>query len=300
MNPKFSIVIPNLHSPIIDQVLHAIRQQRYPLAEVEVIVVGLDKYNLVKDDDLVSFISTEQPTPPAKATNIGLQHARGEIICLLDADCLVEPDWLEALDHHFSDPEVYVVAGTFDFPTDDFWTIADSLAHYSEVLGRQKMRLPEAPSQNFALRRVVIEQVGALDDRFPRPGGEDTEFTRRLSDAGFDIWFAPNVKVFHQVKRPSLALFCERSFRFGRYSVWGLPDEAWKQKRPLYLSHWALALLTSPIMPPYFAFLTFWQNPHLLRFWYTFPALVLSRFVWRLGVAKSLWRPEIEEIAHFF
>jgi len=53
MTTQISIVIPNLHSPIIDQTLDSIRKQMFELGQLEVIVVGRDRHGLVHEDDLV-------------------------------------------------------------------------------------------------------------------------------------------------------------------------------------------------------------------------------------------------------
>ncbi len=66
-----SIVIPNLHSPVINRVLATLKSQSwYPVA-FEVIVVGLDRYGLVTEDASVRFLRTDGPASPAKARNLG-------------------------------------------------------------------------------------------------------------------------------------------------------------------------------------------------------------------------------------
>src|SRR5689334_2346672 len=81
-----SVVIPNLHSPLIGQVIEALGRQTARSAIHELIVVGQDRYGLVPDD--VRFIQTPQPISPAAARNLGARDAGGEYVLFLDADCI--------------------------------------------------------------------------------------------------------------------------------------------------------------------------------------------------------------------
>lgn len=291
---KFSIVIPNLNSPVIDKVIKAIQHQQRSLHDVEVIIIGQDKYGLIEPEMRVQFIQTG-PTAPAKARNLAWKQAKGEIICFIDADCVVAPNWLTELEKSLTDSQKHIVCGTFTFPLDDYWTVADTLAHYSATLSDQPHRMIEAPSMNLALPRTALEEIGGFDERFPHPAGEDVVLTRRLGHLGYEICYTPRVTLFHEVRRGSLRGLWQHSFRFGRYAVWTLPEKIWVEARPRYLSHWSLALGSSVLAPWYVGLRVFWRNWKLLKFWYTIPAVLLAKFAWQLGVAQSLWSPTIHK-----
>src|SRR5512139_3828680 len=91
-----SIIIPNLHSPVIGETLTSLERQTYQGA-FEVIVVGQDRYGLVKEREGVKHIVTPEPASPAKARNIGIQAAKGDILVFIDADCVAASDWLSCL-----------------------------------------------------------------------------------------------------------------------------------------------------------------------------------------------------------
>ena len=77
MTERIAVIIPNLHSPIIDRVLESLETQTKSIDEV--IVVGLDRHNLIKTTPKVRFISTGQPVSPAEARNIGMANSSADI-----------------------------------------------------------------------------------------------------------------------------------------------------------------------------------------------------------------------------
>ena len=84
-NPEYSIVIPNLHSPRIGEVLDALcRQEGVDSAGYEILVIGRDMYGLVKKheagDKRVRFLESERDLNPAEARNRGIKAARGKLI----------------------------------------------------------------------------------------------------------------------------------------------------------------------------------------------------------------------------
>ena len=64
---SISIIIPNLHSPLVGEVIAALRAQTARDRIAEIVVVGQDRYGLVVPDDLVRPIVTERPVYPGAA-----------------------------------------------------------------------------------------------------------------------------------------------------------------------------------------------------------------------------------------
>ena len=65
----FSIIIPNLNSPIIDQTIASLENQNFKRGEFEIIVVGMDKDGLVPRDGSVNLVESKEPLPPSQARN---------------------------------------------------------------------------------------------------------------------------------------------------------------------------------------------------------------------------------------
>lgn len=107
-----SIVIPawNEQERIADCLTNAVRQRVEPY---EVIVVD----NRSTDDtvQVVEEFIRDHPDAPVKllhqddeqglipTRNFGLNHASGDILGRIDADCMLKPDWVEVVTHIFTD-----------------------------------------------------------------------------------------------------------------------------------------------------------------------------------------------------
>src|SRR3990172_1326999 len=80
----YSVVIPDLHSPRIGEVLDALRRQAGVDGDYEILVVGRDRYGFVRqheaEDKRVRFLESERDLNPAEARNCGIQAARGKLI----------------------------------------------------------------------------------------------------------------------------------------------------------------------------------------------------------------------------
>jgi glycosyltransferase involved in cell wall biosynthesis len=283
---RVSIIIPNLHSPIIDRTLESIREQTYGLTDVEVIVVGMDKYEIVQKNELVYYYRTERPVSPAVARNLGIKVAQGEIICFIDADCVAAPDWLDVLIARYSDPSVHVVGGGIDFPRDNYWTVCDNFSWFHEVLAIAPAGMrPYLPTLNLSLHREVVEQVGGMDESFPWPAGEDTEWTTRIRLAGYALHFEPNAVIYHHHPRNTLKQILKHAYYFGYNSVKVDPRYADALRTPPFMRHSLSVLLLAPLLA---AGATGRVLVNLRHYLHTLPAIYLTKLSWCIGAARRL------------
>ncbi len=209
-----SVVIPNLNSPLIDQVLDALRAQT--VRPLEVLVAGLDRPGLVREDDLVRLISTERPASPALARNLGARAAGGDVIVYTDADCIARPDWIaRLLERHRAGAEI--VGGGVAVECSDYWRLCDNLAAFPTFLETSAPgQRPYLPSLNFSIRRGLLERFGGFDERFPFAAGEDTDLSFRLRRAGHTLWFEPRAAVIHRHPRSSPGDLWRHLYMFGK------------------------------------------------------------------------------------
>jgi GT2 family glycosyltransferase len=285
-----SVIIPNLHSPVIDRTLASLQAQTFDLSQVQVLVVGQDAPQLVVENELVRFIPTPRPVIQAIARNIGARQAQGEILVFIDSDCIAAPNWLQTLVDRFRDPGVHLVGGGLVFDEDDYWTLCDNIAilyaWLSTSPGNTRSFLA---SLNMALQRAAWEKIGGFDESFAK--AEDTEFSIRARRAGYRLYFEPGAVVTHRpaTSRNEARRLVRRAFESG---YWTMSAFALHQDEiglsPLYRRAW-LTLLLAPLTAAGIVLKIFRQR-ELCRFWYTLPVVYVSKFMWRVGGAYRLWK----------
>ena len=217
-NPSItaSIIIPNLHSRIIDQTLNSILAQPGS-KDCEIIVVGMDKYGLVEQFPAVKFIKTPAPVGAGEARNIGIREAVSDTLIFIDSDCVAQPGWLDAFYADFADGW-QVVGGGVSSPTKNFWQLVYNLSMFHEQLWTQpRGEHKYLATLNLALKREVIEKVGPLNETLMR--GQDIEWTSRMTRSGIHLLFEPAAVVEHHPPRFDFEALRKDNYRSGYYMI---------------------------------------------------------------------------------
>ncbi len=141
----------------------------------------------------------------SNARNAGLANARGDIILFTDDDVLVAEDWVEQMMSSLVNGQCEAVTGHFTLaphltrtwmsPMHKWW-----LASSPDAQPHNGAR--ELIGGNMGFRRSVLERVPAFDPELG-PGAlgfaDDTLFGWQLSEAGFEIGYAPKARAIHQL-----------------------------------------------------------------------------------------------------
>jgi glycosyltransferase involved in cell wall biosynthesis len=168
----------------------------------------------------------------------GVIESRGRLISFLDDDCWPEPDWLvEMIKFEHGHPR----AGAFGGRNALEWeTVPDSLCvAYGESLarqdwGNQAFQLPKTGQKlpcgaGLVLRREAIIEAGyvhagRLTGRHPKAlgAGEDTEIQMLIRQAGWEIWYAPSMRLRHWIPADRMQFkYLRRLHRgFGRAEIY--------------------------------------------------------------------------------
>jgi glycosyltransferase involved in cell wall biosynthesis len=175
----------------------------------------------------------EQQKGISHARNAGIREARGEILAFIDDDETAHPDWLRNLTENLHSGEWSAVGGRVMPPpfSPPPWLALE----YSFNCGplaifnpRQEAGSLNQPpfGANMAFRREVFDRLGGFRTDLGRVGGkmisnEDTEFGRRLLDAGLRIRYEPSALTYHPIEENRLhkGYFLNWWFNKGRSDV---------------------------------------------------------------------------------
>lgn len=170
-----------------------------------------------------AVLKTPSKGGPARARNIGVRHASGEIIAFTDADCVVARDWIERILANFSANDADALMGNTGAPPSTFLGGCISSLGFpgGGSLGFEKMWPVDEygytitlSTCNCALRREAFDRFGWFDEDFRAAGGEDTVFAQNLRALGGRIRFCPDMSVNHP-PITSLGTFIRRQLTRG-------------------------------------------------------------------------------------
>ncbi len=242
--PLVSVVIPVLNGEAtIGACLSALVKSDYPKERFEVFLVdngSIDRTLEIAKQHPVTVL-TEPRRGPAQARNRGIEASRGDVLALIDADCLATTGWIRELVKPFVSDDVGAVAGEIvPFPPrTPAERHAARIRHLApeRYLTRSTFRF--AVAANLAVRRDVFRRVGLFDPRSPR-GGESTDFcTRFFRQTDLRLELASRAVVFHRHRQSARGLFVQHwgygrghAFLYCKYRdelPWG-----WEQTRQVY------------------------------------------------------------------
>lgn len=182
---------------------------------------------------------TEARRGPGVARDTGLRHAKGEIVCHLDADAMPTRKWIASLLASFSDQSVVLVGGkSLSLPP------KTAPQRYMASSGRidaveyvTRPVFPFVPSRNMAVRRSAALEIGGWTAECIT--GEDVDFCHRLLKAFHSkIVYQPAAILFHH-NRETTAELAQQAWSYGEgtaHLYLRYPDEVhWRMRDTLHV-----------------------------------------------------------------
>lgn len=156
------------------------------------------------------------------AFNIGLQHAKGEIIIRVDGHCRIDHDYVRRCVELLRTKGADNVGGLMRGEGQSFAARVISLAT-SSPFGVGGARFHYAQTAGWvdtvylgAYRREVFARIGGFDEELVR--NQDDEFNFRLTQSGGKIWLDPSIQVTYYV-RSNFRTLWRQYFQYGFYKV---------------------------------------------------------------------------------
>ncbi|HEY3027501.1 MAG TPA: glycosyltransferase [Pyrinomonadaceae bacterium] len=196
--PVVSIIVPAYNEEaVIGETIQSLLRSDYKRYEIIVVDDGSqDRTSEVvrerfSHDDRVRLF-TEKNKGKALALNLGLSHAKGEIIVALDADTVFTPETIGALAHRFHDPKMGALAGNAKVGNRiNIVTRWQALEYITaQNMDRRAFAslncITVVPGAVGAWRRALLERVGGFSSDTL---AEDQDLTLSIRKLGYNIGY---------------------------------------------------------------------------------------------------------------
>ncbi len=211
MRSFVSIIVPAYNeSEHLQACITALKSQNYPKDSYEVIVVdneSTDNTAQIAKKNQVQLLE-KQPGNVGRMRNLGAKEARGEIVAFIDADCVVDPDWISRATELISQKENTVFGGGCFLPPNP------AIVERCWLLGTPETMLPrELIGASIALQKNIFEKIGGFNENIT--SGEDTELSKQAQTLGFAIELTSKLSVIHLGNAKSAKEFVKRQIWHG-------------------------------------------------------------------------------------
>lgn len=195
--PSISIIVPAYNEEdTIESTVRSLEKLDYPNKKLEVIVVNdgsKDRTSQLAHAVAKEFSNVRVVDKPnggkASALNIGIDHAKGDLIACMDADSVVERDALKRMVGYFKDPQVASVTSSMKVQNRNTILARVQHAEYIMNIFLRKMltfldALPVTPGPLSLYRRAVVQRLGGFEgDNLV----EDMDMAFKIHEAGYKI-----------------------------------------------------------------------------------------------------------------
>ncbi|PIU41840.1 MAG: hypothetical protein COS99_03450 [Candidatus Omnitrophica bacterium CG07_land_8_20_14_0_80_42_15] len=160
-----------------------------------------------------------------KSRNMSLREASGDILAILDDDCIVENDWTENIEfYHRKYQAVAIIQGRV-IPLEASSLVGKTYIAAAEAYIERNFFAGKSQDSEVELPRIINgfislkkEEVNRLGIYFKEefPFFSDKEFGIRLQKIGTKVLYAPSILIYHKYKFKSFFALFVRYFRMGR------------------------------------------------------------------------------------
>lgn len=207
--PVVSIIMPCYNErAFIGKALESLLRQDYPADRTEILVVDGGSNDgtrhiierMASDDQRVRMIDNPHRSK-SRALNLGISHARGDVVMRVDAHATYAPDYVSLSVRHLVRTGADNVGGLRGTSPQKDTKLGHAIAlSISSRFGSGGATYRAGASgQRWVdtvfggcYRREVFDRVGKFDERLYR--GQDREFNARLVSAGGRILFDPDIR----------------------------------------------------------------------------------------------------------
>ena len=318
--PPVSFVVPAFNEAVgIERAVRSLASSDYPELEIVVVDDGSTDGTAELVEGLalssVRLIRQANAGKPA-ALNRGIEAARHDVIVMVDADTIFEPDTLKRLVQPLKEDGVGAVSG--NTKVGNRRRLLGRWQHIEYVMGFNLDRrlydvlqcMPTVPGAIGAFRRSALAQVGGISGATL---AEDTDLTLALGRAGWRVAYVEDARAWTEAPTTLRALWRQR-FRWSygtlqavwkhRAAVWRPGEERIGRRGIPYLVLFQIALpLLAPLIDLFSLYgLVFLDTAAVLSFWAVFTVLQLALgwYAFRLDreSPRVLWSMPLQQFVY--
>ena len=287
---KVSVIIPCRNEvQYIGQCLDSVLKNDYPFHNLEILVIdGLSEdgtreivRNYFEKHPFIKLLDNPRKITPT-ALNIGIKHAKGEVIIRMDVHARYPENYISVLVHYLDKMDCDNVGGLWKTLPGGEGMIARAIAvATSSPFGIGNAwyrigveRITEVDTVPYGcFKRELFDRIGLFDEKLIR--NQDDEFNARIKKNGGNIFLIPEIKIEY-FARDTIWKMIKMFFQFGCYKPLvnikiGKPATLRQLVPPLFVLY-LLSLILLLVLKPNI----------------TMPAILVLAIYWIISVLCSL------------
>ncbi len=235
MTPQVSVVIVNYNGrQFLPRVMQCLAQQTLPAAGIDIILLDTGS-----SDGSLEFVQQQYPQVRAQAAdrnnfaralNTGTALAHAPLVLFLNNDMYLDPPWLERAVRHFEqEPKCAGLQGKIFFERRRGILNSCGCELDSDFYGRdvgfseRDSGQYDAPAPRKAVtngcaiyRKAALDAIGGVDEDYVMYA-EDIDLGFRLTEAGGELWFYPDLVSYHEFHGTASSQLCARLMNRNRF-----------------------------------------------------------------------------------
>jgi len=220
----------------------------------------------------------EQKKGRGAARNAGLEIAAGEVIAMIDSDCIAPPDWLKEITKLIINGYENIVMGFEKDIINNFWTKNIQKANWNYICKYKRNNYAShLDTKNFAIKASIINQY-KFDSNLGNM--EDFDLYLRIKD-NYKIRFVPSITINHYHKNSFISVIKINIDRgFWTYKIYRKHKS---KKNILQNPMFESILIVNNILFPFWLVFQFFKKPIGQAFYIT-----VAETSWRLGLLRAI------------